>query len=145
MVSLKKEWWKVSLIIIISASFDFILHGLISPLDSSNVSLLKPSIFVKSGMLMPVVVIWELLAFSIFAFIFILIENKLPWKKPVKGLLYGFSFGILYLIGMFESVLLLNSNFINEFFMGLGDFFPFYYLDSCWVILLEQTRYKVIK
>lgn len=125
MVRLKKEWWKILLIIIVSAFFDIVLHGLISPLSSSNVSLLKPSVFVKNGMLVPAVITWELLAFSIFSVVFIFIENNLPWKKPIKGLLYGFSFAMLYLIGMFESVLLTNSNIVHEFLMGLGDFFPF--------------------
>lgn len=125
MVRFKKKLWKILLIIITSAFFDIVLHGLISPLSSSNVSLLKPSVFAKNGMLVPAIITWELLAFSIFSVVFIFIENRLPWKKPIKGLLYGFSFAMLYLIGMFESVLLTNSTIIHEFLMGLGDFFPF--------------------
>lgn len=125
MAFVKKRWFKVTLIIIISSCFDFILHGLISPLSSSNVSLLKPSVLVKNGFLIPAIITWEILAFTVFAAVFIFIENKLPWEKSINGLLYGFSFAMLYQIGMFESVLLINSSIINEFLMGLGDFFPF--------------------
>lgn len=124
MQTLKKNWWKIILLIISCGFFDMLLHALISPLNSSNVSLLKPSIFVKNNMLVPAIIGWELLAFSVLALIFILIQNNLPGKKWIKGFLYGLSFGGLYLIGMFESVLLLNSSVLNEFLMGLGDFIP---------------------
>ena len=124
MKTLKKDWWKVILIILVSSFFDMLLHALISPLNSSNISLLKPSIFVKNGMLVPAIIGWELLAFGILASVFILIEGNLPGKKWFKGFLYGLSFGGLYLLGMFESVLLFNSSVLNEFLMGLGDFIP---------------------
>lgn len=125
MRNLKKRWFKVILIIIISSCFDIILHGLISPLSSSNVSSLKPSVFVKNGLLIPAIIAWEILAFTVFAAVFIFIENKLPWRKSINGILYGISFAMLYQIGMFEAVLLTNSNIYNEFLMGLGDFIPF--------------------
>lgn len=56
MKTLKKDWWKVILIILVSSFFDMLLHALISPLNSSNISLLKPSIFVKNGMLVPAII-----------------------------------------------------------------------------------------
>ncbi|MDF2934453.1 MAG: hypothetical protein K0R36_3784 [Chryseobacterium sp.] len=124
MKTFKKNWWKVILIIICSVFFDMILHALISPLNSSNISLLKPSIFVKNGMVVPAIIGWELLAFGVLALIFTMIQDNLPGNRRIKGFLYGLSFGGLYLIGMFESVLLFNSSLFNEFLMGLGDFVP---------------------
>ena len=56
--------------------------------------------------------------------VYIIIQNNLSYKKNVKGLLYGLSFGVLYLIGMFESSLLSNTSPLNEFIMGLADFIP---------------------
>lgn len=117
----KKEWWKILLLIVASGFFDMVLHALISSLNSSNISSLKPSIFVENGMLIPAVICWELLAFGILAVVFVFIQDKLPGKRQIKGLFYGLPFAGLYLIGMFESALLFGSSVFNEFLMGLGD------------------------
>jgi hypothetical protein len=75
-------------------------------------------------MLLPAIICWELLTFGILAMVFVFIQDKLPGKRQIKGLLYGLPFAGLYLIGMFESVLLFDSSMFNEFLMGLGDFIP---------------------
>ncbi|MGE5604258.1 MAG: hypothetical protein ACM3YE_01035 [Bacteroidota bacterium] len=124
MKNLKKVWWKVIVIVVGSGLFDMILHGLLLPLDSSDLSSVKPSIFVKKGVLVLGIMGWELLAFGVLALVFIMIQSNLPGKKGMKGFFYGLSFAGLYLIGMFESVLLWNSTMMSEFFMGLGDFIP---------------------
>jgi len=125
MKTLKRDWWKVVLIIIASSFFNMILHGLLSPLNSSNISLGEPSIFVKKGMLVPAIICWELLTFGILSLVFVLIQSNIPGKRLTKGFLYGLSFGVLYIIGMFESVLLFNSRIYNEFLMGLADCISF--------------------
>jgi len=120
----RKDWWKVAVIVVVSGFIDMALHALLSPLSSSNSALLKPSILVRNFGVVPTVIAWEILAFGVLALIFIVIQSNLPGKKWIKGFLYGLSFAGLYLIGMFESVLLFNSTLLNEFLMGLGDFIP---------------------
>jgi len=100
-------------------------HAMLTPVDLSNASDIKFSVFVKNGMLIPAVILWELLAFGMLAFVFVLIQNSLYGKKWMKGLVYGLSFGGLYFIGMFEAVLLLNSSVLSEFLMGMTDCISF--------------------
>ena len=124
MKALRGDWWKVVLIIIISILSNIILHT-VSPIESANISLGEPSFFVKKDMLIPALLVWEVLAFGIFALVFLLFQASIPGKKLKKGFLYGLSIGGLYFIGMFESTLLFNSTVLTEFIMGLPDFISF--------------------
>ncbi|RSK26100.1 hypothetical protein EJF36_03985 [Bacillus sp. HMF5848] len=124
MAVLFRDWWKVVLIIIVSIVSNIILHT-ISPIESANISLGEPSIFVNRDLLIPALLVWEVLTFSIFTIIFVFVEKSLPGKKLKKGFLYGLSIGGLYFIGMFESTLLFNSTVLAEFLMGLPDFLSF--------------------
>lgn len=121
MEKLKKLWWKALLLIILFACMNMVMHNVLSPVESSNISIGEASIFVKQGILIPAIICWELLAFGVFTMLFCLIEGKLPGKKKTKGIIYGISFGILYFIGMFEACLLTDSSVYSEFFMGLTD------------------------
>lgn len=112
------------LIIIASILSNIVLHT-ISPIESANISLGEPSIFVKKDMLIPALLVWEVLTFSIFSLVFLFIQERLPGKKLKKGFLYGLSIGGLYFIGMFESTLLFDTTVFTEFLMGLPDFVSF--------------------
>lgn len=124
MNALNSNWWKVLFIIITSIIANIILHT-ISPIESANLSLGEPSIFVKKDMLIPALVVWEVLTFSIFALVFLFIQNGIPGTKLKKGFLYGLSIGGLYFIGMFESALLFDTAVFSEFLMGLPDLVSF--------------------
>lgn len=124
MKSLKKNLCKVIVIVIVCVFLDLILHALVAPINSSNTSFLKPSIFVKKGLLIPSLFIYSFIAFTILAMIFIFIQDTLSNKKWIKGFLYGLSFGGLYFIGMFEGILLLDDTILNSLLMGIADFFP---------------------
>ncbi|SET45286.1 hypothetical protein SAMN05660297_02437 [Natronincola peptidivorans] len=118
---MKRDWWKIIGIIFISGFINMVLHAWLTPDDISNLSDMKFSYFVENGMVFPAIIIWELLAYSVFALVFILIQDSLQGQRWKKGLLYGLSFGGLYFIGMFEAVLLLNTSVLSEFIMGLTD------------------------
>jgi hypothetical protein len=122
MKSFKKNWWKVILIVVACVFLDASLHALVSPINSSNTSFFKPSIFVKKGLLIPSFFAYALIDFGVLAMVFIFIQDNLPNKKWVKGFLYGFSFGGLYFIGMFEGILLWQDTVLNSFLMGMTDF-----------------------
>jgi hypothetical protein len=125
MKNTKNNWWKIILIIIFCGLMNLILHRVFSPLESSNIASTEPGFFIKNGLLVPAVICWELLTFGVFSVVFTLIQTRLPGKRLTKGLLFGLSFGGLYFVGMFESVLLLNSSILNELLMGLTDFVTF--------------------
>ncbi|GIM30633.1 hypothetical protein CPJCM30710_32990 [Clostridium polyendosporum] len=112
MKAFKKDWWKFILIIIVSSFFNMALHGLLSPLNSSNTSYFEPSFFVENGILIPAVIVWELLAFGILALIYILIQDNLLGKRWIKGFLYGVSFGGLYFKNICRNLKL--NRFVTE-------------------------------
>ncbi len=61
------------------------------------------------------------ITFGALAGIFVLIQDTLPGTKLHKGLLYGFLFGVLWFIGMFEPGI---SPLWLSFFSGLADGLP---------------------
>jgi hypothetical protein len=116
----KGIWWKALLIIMFCGTLDIAIHAL----QVTDLAPGAPSYFRSHGLFVPAVLVWELLAFGLFAGIFLLIEVRLPGKGLQKGFYYGLSFGAMYQIGMFECSLLLHTKVINEFLTGLSDFFP---------------------
>lgn len=112
---------RVVSIVFVSSLLNMVAHAVLSPMETSHQPTVNPSVFVKNGVLVPAVIVWELMAFSVLALVYISIQDNLNGKRWVKGLLYGLSFGGLYFIGMFEAVLLLSSNAQTELLMGLTD------------------------
>lgn len=49
------------------------------------------------------------ITFWALALVFVFIQDKLPGKKLLKGLRYGASFVVLWLIGMFEMSIAFGS------------------------------------
>lgn len=117
--------WKLVVVIIISILSNIILHSVFSPIEDANLSLGEPSIFIKKDLLIPALLVWEIVTFSLFTIIFLSIQDRLPGKKTMKGLLYGVSIGGLYFVGMFEATILFNSPVWTEFLMGLPDLISF--------------------
>lgn len=124
---MKKNWLRASAAVIFCAFLDMILHALMSPLPSDGVTM-KPSVFVRHGLTVPAILVWELLAFGVLAWVFLLIQARLPGTGRRKGVWYGLCFGGLYQIGMLESVLLLKSSIPGELLMGLADSIPIFLL-----------------
>lgn len=135
---MKKNGLKIVGIVLFCGFLDLFLHALLSPLSTSVIQ--NPSIFVEHGLTIPAVIVWEILAFSVLALIFLLIQSRLPGTGRRKGFLYGLSFGGLYQIGMLESVLLLKSNVWNELLMGLADFVPILLIGILMGSLIGMTR-----
>lgn len=121
MKSLKRSWWKITLIVFISTVIHIIFMALAASADTSSVSF-KPSIFVREGLKIPSICIYAFIVYFELAIVFTFIEDKLPGKKWYKGLLFSFPFGILYFTGMFEGMLLWSDTILNSILMGLADF-----------------------
>lgn len=128
MKSLRRNWWKVVIIVSVCVLLDLSLHLLMSSIIPSNTSVFKPSIFVKKGLLVPSLFAYSFIDFGLLSMLFIFIQDNLPNKKWIKGLLYGLSFGALYFTGMFEGILILNDTILNSFLMGISDLFPILFM-----------------
>lgn len=124
MKTLKKNWLKIMIIVIVCGSLDFILQGVTSSMHLNNLSFFKPSIFAKMGLVYPVLIIYYWIVYAVLAVIFVLIQHNLPGEKWIKGFLYGLCFGGLHLIGMYEGILICNDTFINSTWVGLCDGLP---------------------
>ena len=122
---IKRNWWKLLLIVIISSAINMGLHAVMTPDDIDNLSGLDFSYFVENNLVMQGIILWEFIAYTTFALIFMLIQDNFGGKKWQKGLRYGIAFGGLYFFGMLEAVMLINSSFLSELIMGLADALAF--------------------
>ena len=78
-------------------------------------------VLLLNGLFPPAVIILFFITFWALALVFTFIQDKLPGRKLLKGLRYGISFGVLWLIGMFEMSIAFGSPLKYEFFSGLLD------------------------
>jgi len=68
--------------------------------------------------------LWAIIAYSCVAFVFYLIEDRIPGEKGTQGLRFGISIGTLWLLGYVMGVPKYGNPFINEFVGGLCDAAP---------------------
>ena len=118
----EKGFWKKFLIFLtLSIVIDLIIH-ILSPFELFAVLELN---IVTEKLGVPVIAgIYIFIHFGILAFIFVKIQDKLQGKKIQKGLGYGISVGGFFFIGMLEVVILWDSPFWAEIYMGLADCIP---------------------
>lgn len=98
MNALKKNWWKVSLAVILGLALDIFLHE-ISPMGNIE---LEPGAFSQAIGLIPAITLLLTILFAVIAVIFVLMQEGLDGQKWVKGLRYGLAIGSLWFVGMFE-------------------------------------------
>ena len=118
MEALKINFWKISGIALFSSLFATIIHALGPPLYDYNA---PKSFIIENGLFQPAVIGLFFITFWALALVFIFIQDKLPGKGLLKGLRYGISFGVLWLIGMFEMSIAFGSPLKYEFLSGLCD------------------------
>ena len=118
MRTLKTNFWKITGIVLFSSLFATIIHALWTPLFDYNG---PKSFIIENGLFSPAVITLFFITFWALALVFVFIQDKLPGKKLLKGLRYGISFGVLWLIGMFEMSIAFGSPLKHEFFSGLLD------------------------
>lgn len=121
MKSLKENWKKITVIVLVSVIVDILLHQIIS---ITMTDAFTPSIFVERGWFSQVVSIALIVAFAAMAVVFVLIQKNLPGKKLSKGLWYGVSFAGLWLIGFIEMSTAFGTSFMTEVINWLPDGVP---------------------
>jgi len=82
--------------------------------------------------------LWAGIAYSCVAFVFYLIEDRIPGKKGARGFRYGISIGALWLLGYVMCVPKFGNPFLTEFVGGLCDAIPVVVMG--WLLGLFTTK-----
>ncbi|MBP1761376.1 MAG: hypothetical protein H6Q64_918 [Firmicutes bacterium] len=110
--------------IVLSTALCLTLHLLTPPVLASDTSANTLSKLVLLIGLPLTALLWAIIGYSCVAFVFYLIEDRIPGNKSVRGLKYGISIGLLWLLGYIMGVPKSGNPFINEFVGGLCDAIP---------------------
>jgi hypothetical protein len=95
----KKAWLKVALIIL----FITVLRTMVQPfIPESGPSPFPKSAFVEAGLLPIAFVIYGIVMLGLLAVVFLLLQDRLPGTRLVKGLTFGLSFGLLWFVYLLE-------------------------------------------
>jgi hypothetical protein len=96
---MNKKRWLAAFLIVLAVMF---LRVLVQPLMPSDDSGLTPSAIVNAGLLIPSFVLFGLVTYGLVALVFVLIQDGLPGKKTMKGLIFGVLFGMMWAVLLFE-------------------------------------------
>jgi N utilization substance protein B len=95
----RKGWAKVALILLVMT----VLRTMVQPLiPESGPSPFPPSLFVDKGLMPVAFVIYGIVMLGLLAIVFLLIQDRLPGSRLVKGLTFGLSFGLLWFVYLCE-------------------------------------------
>ncbi len=95
----KKRWLNIILIIIVITIFRTMVQPLI-PSDGS--SPFPPSAIVLAGLIPVAFVLYGFIMLGLLAIVFVLIQDRLPGTRLVKGLTFGLTFGLLWFVYLLE-------------------------------------------
>jgi len=108
----KKLLLKLFLIAAAATIFRVLIQLLMPPINDGGMPW-PPSIIVKSGLIPVVFTIYGIFVYGSLAVIFSLIQNELPGKKIIKGLIFGLAFGLMWAIYLFEPPVSTSSSLIG--------------------------------
>lgn len=131
------HWIKVFLIILLCVALDIFLH-LITSKFSTMTEMRTPSIIAIFLGTEISALLWAFSAFSVVAFVFLKIKDQIPGKGVEKGLRFGGSIALLWMLGMIEGVTIFGNPFYKEFIVGLSDAIPVFVL-SLSLSVLKNT------
>lgn len=137
MNTLKKNWWKISLAVILGLILDMFLHAT-SPAGGIE---LEPSVFSQTIGLIPAITLLLTILFAVIAVIFVLMPEGLAGQKWGKGLRYGLAIGSLWFVGMFEGSVVWIEPWSSTIAWALEDAIPIVLMS---VLLAVLTATDVI-
>jgi hypothetical protein len=108
----KKLLLRLFLIAVAATIFRVIIQLLMPPTNDGGAPW-PPSIIVKLGLIPVVFTIYGIFVYGSLAVIFSLIQNELPGKKIIKGLIFGLAFGLMWAIYLFEPSVSAPSTLIS--------------------------------
>jgi hypothetical protein len=104
----------------------FIFKKLFPVSEPPDIAAYGDSFFVTQGLFFPIVGIVLILVLGCYVTFFVLIEESLYGNKYIKGLIYGLSFYLIYMIAFFEFYHFFNGSFYHAVLSGLADGTPLF-------------------
>lgn len=95
----KRKWLMLFIIALSATIFRVILQPF---MPSGNDNLFPPSVFVQAGLLPLAFTIFGLATYGLLAIVFVLIQDGLMGSRMTKGLTFGLSFGIMWVVYLLE-------------------------------------------
>jgi hypothetical protein len=118
---------KIVSIILFCVLLDLFLHMLTSPFSTMP---LNPELSCVANILgmESTASLWALLAFSVATYVFFHSKDTLPGNGVRKGLRYGSSVALIWILAMLEGVSLFGNPLSKELVVGLSDAIPVFLL-----------------
>ena len=123
----KTQILKIVLSIISCVVLDILLHALTSGLSTIPEDAVLSEVSRVLGV-EGAASLWALAAFSGVALVFLVLRKDIPGKGIQKGINYGASVALLWMMGMLEGVSLFGNPMIREFVVGCSDAIPAFVL-----------------
>ncbi len=95
----KKRWLALALIVLVVTVFRTMIQPFI---PGEGPSPFPPSIFVQTGLIPVVFVIYSVIMLGLLAIVFVLLQDGLPGTKLTKGITFSLAFGMLWFIALLE-------------------------------------------
>lgn len=123
----KPNYFKTIAVIFLCVFIDIALHLITSGFSSMPANP-NHSRFAQFFGVEATAFLWALLAFSAAACVFNRLKSTIPGAGLAKGIRYGGSLAMLWMLGMLEGVALFGNAILNEFVVGLSDAIPVFLL-----------------
>ncbi len=95
----KRQWLTLSLIVLLTTVFRLIAQGF---MPAGNDNLFPRSAIAQAGLIPVAFTLFGLLTYGLLAIVFILIQDRLPGTKMMKGLMFGLLFGGMWIVYLLE-------------------------------------------
>jgi len=118
---LDRKLVKCTLVVVFCAFVTTMFHGFVSMFFPVFIPVETSFLATKIGFPLTSF-IYFILAYSCIAFIFCKYQTILNGSKIKKGLIFGVSFGLIWLWGVIETSVLFGSSLVYEFCTGFADF-----------------------
>jgi hypothetical protein len=123
MVTLRQNWWKLIIIVLITLITRVLLLQLL-PLKTSSTFELAPSNLSQSIGLIPTAAIVITTSYTVIASVLIIIQETLYGSKLRRWFLCSVPFSFIWFMGVLESVSSLGKPILPELLIGLSDIVP---------------------
>lgn len=95
----KRRWLTLFLVVLATTVFRLITQGF---MPAGNDNLFPQSLIVRAGLIPVAFTLFGLLTYGLLAIVFVLVQGRLPGTRIMKGLLFGFLFGGMWIAYLLE-------------------------------------------
>jgi hypothetical protein len=140
---LRHNWWKLIMIVLFSVLVRILLLQLI-PLRSSSTFALPPSDLSQIFGVIPVAALFITITYAVIASVLIILQAGISGGKIRRMLICSVPFGLLWILGVLESVPGLGKPFLPEFLIGLTDIVPLLILGIAVSLWFNQNEKQAV-